>query len=161
MAHERILVIDDDPSAAALVRRILLGGGYLPVLADSAEHALTIMSSNATPLPDLIIVDLKLPQMTGLEFAKRLRDVRCTIPIIAYTGVFDDPDLECEAFKAGCDGYVEKTGDIRLFAAVVALHLQRVEDARVAAQLAAEKATMKAGERETIRTRKPVKKGHH
>lgn len=127
MAHELILVIDDNETGLSLTRTILLGFGYLVKTAYDAEAALDILASPER-LPDLIVLDLNLPRMSGLELAKQIRAVGCMIPIIAFTaystGAWDFPE---QVYAAGCDGFVEKNGDVDTLPRVIGQFFRRRE----------------------------------
>lgn len=110
--HEAILVVEDNRLTANLTRAILLAAGYLVMEAPTAEDALALLA-NDTRLPDLIVLDLNLPRMPGLEFARKVRSVGCQIPIIIYTAEAPrDWQYPKQAYDAGCNAFVEKDGDV-------------------------------------------------
>lgn len=129
-----VMIIDDDFSSGALTRAVMRGAGYLTVMAESAEEALAKLSDERQPLPALLIVDIQLPLMSGLELARKVREAGCIIPMIAYTA-HRDLGYEKKAFEAGCNGYVEKTGDIRLLVNVARLHIEQSQEALEALRL--------------------------
>jgi two-component system, cell cycle response regulator DivK len=121
MAHEPVLIVDDNPQNLKLARVILAAAGYEVKTAIDAEDALRILESFA---PRLILMDLQLPRMDGLELTRRLKadPARREIVIIALTAYAMKGD-DRKAFAAGCDGYVSKPIDIDTLARVVAEHL--------------------------------------
>src|SRR5690242_4564623 len=106
MAGEPILIIDDNPINLKLEKILLSVEGYDVRTATDAEEALKIME---TFVPRLILMDLQLPGMTGLELTKKIKsDPRLNkIIILAVTAYAMKGDRE-KALEAGCDGYITK-----------------------------------------------------
>jgi two-component system, cell cycle response regulator DivK len=123
MAREPVLIVDDNPQNLKLAKVILVAQGYEVKTAIDAEDALRILESFA---PHLILMDLQLPRMDGLELTRRLKadPARCEITIIALTAYAMKGD-DAKAFAAGCDGYLSKPIDIDELPRVVADHLVR------------------------------------
>jgi CheY-like chemotaxis protein len=121
MAREPVLIIDDNPQNLKLARVILAAEGYEVKAAIDAEDAMRILESFT---PRLILMDLQLPHMDGLELTRRLKadPARCGIIIIALTAYAMKGDDE-KAFAAGCDGYMSKPIDIDALPRLVAEHL--------------------------------------
>ncbi len=113
-----ILVVDDSPVNLKLATKLLEWEGYRVQQAADAEMALAIVRD--TP-PDLILLDLQLPRMDGLTFARLLKDDPATraIRIAAFTAHVMKGDEE-KALSAGCDGYISKPIDTREFPRQVA-----------------------------------------
>jgi len=109
MQHEPLLVIDDNPINLKLVRVVLEIGGYDVSEAQDAEAALALLE---TIHPRLILMDLQLPGMDGLELTRRLKAAPTTsdIIIVAVTSYAMKGDQE-RALAAGCDAYVTKPID--------------------------------------------------
>ncbi|MDH7501057.1 MAG: response regulator, partial [candidate division NC10 bacterium] len=84
MAREKILVVDDDPDLLNLVRYNLEKEGFQVLLATDGERALQLASSE---LPQLILLDLMLPQVDGLEVCRQIKRDEATsaIPVIMLT----------------------------------------------------------------------------
>lgn len=123
MPAERILVIDDNPQNLKLARVLLVCEGYeVETAADPAEA----MASLRSATPDLILMDVQLPGIDGLELTRRLRaDPRTTsIVILAVTSYAMKGDEE-KALAAGCDGYVAKPIDVGELPRMIAEHLAR------------------------------------
>lgn len=118
-----ILVVDDNPQNLKLVRVLLESEGYRVRAAADAEEALLVLESLE---PDLILMDLQLPGMDGLEFTRRLKadPARRKIRIVALTAYAMKGDRE-RVLAAGCDGYVAKPVDCNALLRVVEEQLTR------------------------------------
>ena len=120
---EPILIVDDNASNLKLVRVLLAAEGYGVRTAADAEQALQVL---ATFAPRLILMDIQLPGLDGLELTRRLkadpahRDV-IVVALTAYAMKGDDE----KAFAAGCDAYVTKPIDISALSQQVAELLAR------------------------------------
>lgn len=125
MSGEPVLVVDDNPQNLKLARVLLAGEGYEVRTAADAEEALRVLESFA---PRLILMDLQLPGMDGLELTRRLKadPARRHIVVVALTAYAMKGDRE-EALAAGCDDYVPKPIDTNALPALIASHLHRVE----------------------------------
>jgi len=123
MAGEPILVIDDHPTNLKLTRVILAAEEYDVRTAGSAEEALTMLE---TFTPRLIVVDLQLPELDGLELTRRLKadPARRGIVVLALSAYAMNGD-EQKAFEAGCDGYATKPIEPDHLAAIVSRYLDR------------------------------------
>lgn len=121
MAGEPILIVDDNAANLKLARVLLSGEGYEVRTAADAEQALELLE---TFRPRLILMDLQLPGMDGLELTRRLKadPMRRDIAVIALTAYAMKGDEE-KARAAGCDGYVTKPIDTDALPRVVAGHL--------------------------------------
>jgi CheY-like chemotaxis protein len=118
---DHILIVDDNPQNLKLTRVILVSEGYEVETATDAEEALQAVERSK---PALILMDLQLPGMDGLELTRRLksdpryRDV-IVIALTAYAMKGDDE----KAFRAGCDGYVSKPIDTQALPKTIAARL--------------------------------------
>jgi CheY-like chemotaxis protein len=123
MARESILVVDDNPSNVKLVKFLLEKRGYDVRVAANADQALAELGRHN---PDLILMDLQLPGLDGLELTRRIKAEPSTnaIPIVAVTAYAMKGD-EARALAAGCEGYVTKPIDTRSFPEIVRAHLDR------------------------------------
>jgi two-component system response regulator MprA len=101
---KRILVIDDDPGIASLLRRGLSYEGFSVATAASGEEGLHM--ARDTP-PDLVILDLMLPGIDGHEVLHRLHSVDAQLPVLMLTAR-DTPDDQIKAFGFGAEDYVIK-----------------------------------------------------
>lgn len=111
MSDPRILVIDDSAANLKLLRVLLLTEGFRVSTATNAAEALALVESE---LPDLVLTDVQLPDLNGLELARRLKsDPRsAAVPVVAVTAYAMSGDKE-RAMSAGCDAYVSKPIDTR------------------------------------------------
>jgi two-component system response regulator MprA len=105
----RILVIDDDDSVRAAVRRALLLGGYEVLLAETGQQGLL---KAQTDVPDAIVLDLGLPDIDGMEVCRRLRSVENRTPILMLTAR-DAVEDRVDGLEAGADDYLVKPYDVR------------------------------------------------
>jgi CheY-like chemotaxis protein len=117
MSDKVILIIEDNPSNLKLARICLENFGYIVMTASAAEEGLVILRETH---PDMILMDLQLPQMDGLQLASMLKQNPQTqdIIIIALTAYAMQGD-EMRALSSGCDGYITKPFDTRELAATV------------------------------------------
>lgn len=101
-----ILIIEDNESNIYLISFILKQHGYRVIEAKSGEEGITRACSAR---PDLIIMDIQLPGIDGLEATRRIRESEADrrIPIVALTSYALMGDRE-KAIEAGCTGYIEK-----------------------------------------------------
>ena len=122
VAAEAILVVDDNAANLKLARVLLQGEGYQVRTAADAESALQLLQSFT---PRLILMDIQLPGMDGLELTRRLKADAATkdIVILALTAYAMKGDEE-KARAAGCDGYVAKPIDIDSLPRVIAEDLR-------------------------------------
>lgn len=102
-SRKRILVVDDEPQITLVLRSGLSKHGYDVRGAAEGESALELFNAWS---PDLVITDLSMPNMTGLELCRRLRS-KSQIPIIVLS-VKESENAKIEALDAGADDYVTK-----------------------------------------------------
>jgi two-component system cell cycle response regulator DivK len=123
MAGEPVLVVDDNSQNLKLVRVLLKTEGYEVRTAVDAEDAIRELEGFS---PRLILMDLQLPGMDGLELARLLKadPLRRDIAIIAVTAYAMKGD-EVKAMAAGCDAYVAKPIDVQTLPLMVREHLDR------------------------------------
>jgi two-component system, cell cycle response regulator DivK len=128
VAGEPILIVDDNPHNLKLARVLLVGEGYEVRTATDAEQALELLDSYQ---PRLILMDLQLPGMDGLELTRRLKSdrTRRDIIVVALTAYAMKGDEE-KARAAGCDDYVSKPIDTEALPRIVAGHLSSGARAR-------------------------------
>lgn len=111
MTAGRILVVEDNPLNLKLVRDVLGAAGYDVMAAASGEEGLHLATERP---PDLVLMDLQLPGIDGVETMHRMRDgvVPEGVPVIALTA-FAMPGDQANAARAGFDGYLEKPISVR------------------------------------------------
>ena len=105
-----ILYVEDNIDNRTLVRRILMAEGYNLLEAVNAAQALETLQDNK---PDLILMDINMPDMDGYSLTAKIKSTPGleTIPIIALTANVMRGDRE-KSLEAGCDGYIQKPIDI-------------------------------------------------
>src|SRR6266700_384997 len=130
MAGDPVLIVDDNPANLKLLRVLLEAESYQVRTANTSEEALAVLESFH---PRLVLTDIQLPGMDGLEFTRRLKSNPATrdIVVLALTAYALAGDEE-RAHRAGCSGYVTKPVDTRTLPATVKLHLEPRQAARPA-----------------------------
>ena len=110
--NSTILYVEDNMDNRTLVRRILMAEGYNLLEAVNATQALEILENNH---PDLILMDINMPDMDGYSLTAQIKRTPGLelIPIIALTANVMRGDRE-RSLEAGCDGYIQKPIDIDL-----------------------------------------------
>lgn len=118
-----ILVVEDEPAIQELISYGLRQAGHKVFCAEDAEQAMTIVND---VLPDLVLLDWMLPGMSGIEFAKMLRQVPRTknIPIIMLTARTEEGD-KVSGLEVGADDYITKPFSPRELAARIKAVLRR------------------------------------
>ena len=109
----RILYIEDDPNNRLLVRRILVAEG---ITVEEADNALDGINKALRNPPDLILMDISMPGMDGLQATMEIRNTPeiAHIPVIALTANVMEGDREM-TLNAGCNGYIGKPIDVDTF----------------------------------------------
>ncbi len=100
----RLLIVEDDEDIAQALQRMLHAEGFEIMLVSQGEHALAEVSIFH---PDLIVLDVGLPTISGFEVAKRLREDQQDIPIIMLTAL-EEIDSRVEGLDSGADDYLIK-----------------------------------------------------
>jgi len=128
MPGEPILIVDDTPVNLKLTRILLVNEGYKVMTAASAEEALELLRSYH---PQLILADIQLPGIDGLELTRRIKknDETRDITVVALTAFAMKGD-EQKAVEAGCDGYITKPIDTRSLGSRIREHLNRRAEAQ-------------------------------
>lgn len=105
--RRRVLVVDDEIDLLNLIATLLRRIQLEPVTADNAMRAAQLLRQ--PPLPELIVLDLMLPDVSGVEFLKQMRSkpVFDNIPVLVLSALVD-PDVIREALEAGADRYLTK-----------------------------------------------------
>jgi len=118
---KKILVVEDNEQNCYLMQYMLEQSSYNVVLANSGVQAITMTVQEK---PDLILMDIQLPDMDGLEVTRRIRSSQGgnEIPIIAVTSFAMAGDRQ-KSLAAGCSGYIEKPINPETFLLEIAKYL--------------------------------------
>lgn len=121
MSGKRILIVDDNATNLKLVAYLMKANGYTVDTALEAEAAIVAIRANR---PDVILMDIQLPGIDGLELTRRLKADAATrdIVIVAVTAYAMKGDQD-KALAAGCDDYITKPIDTRALPETIARHL--------------------------------------
>lgn len=115
----RVLLVEDDLRLQTLGRKILERHGYLVLLAGDGRAAVELAGSSH---PDLVLMDVSLPEMDGLEATRLIKRAQPDLPIVALTAHAMERDRE-RTRDAGCDGFLSKPYQIPELLAAVSEHL--------------------------------------
>ena len=117
----KVLIVEDNPANMALAIFLLESAGHVVINATDAEAGLTLARDEQ---PQLILMDIQLPGMDGLEATRLLKldDTTRGIPVIALTALAMKGDEE-RIRAAGCDGYIAKPLAYKEFLAVISSRL--------------------------------------
>jgi two-component system, cell cycle response regulator DivK len=129
MAGEKILLVEDNVMNRRLAEFLLRSQGYQVSEAATAQEAFEMLESEQ---PDLIVMDIQLPGMDGLEATKKIKAQPATanIPVLAVTSYAMKGDRE-KAAAVGCVGYITKPIDKTAFIQEISKHLgdkSKIED---------------------------------
>ena len=137
MAKQRILIVDDEEDICMILSYSLQKAGYETLVAHSAEEALALLlpdSPIASSPIDLILLDIMMGEMSGLEMAERLKSENGKvksenhIPPIIFLTALSDEDTVLQGFKLGADDYISKPFRIAEVLARVAAVLRRTAE---------------------------------
>jgi two-component system, OmpR family, alkaline phosphatase synthesis response regulator PhoP len=128
MADELILVVEDEADIQELLEYTLGKDGYRVDVTDRGEEALDLVQEHR---PSLVVLDLMLPGLDGLEVCRRLKRAETTseIPVIILTAKGEEEDVVA-GFEAGADDYVTKPFSPKVLSARVAAVLRRAPESR-------------------------------
>jgi DNA-binding response OmpR family regulator len=126
MAHKKILVVDDEKKLVDIVKAYLERDGYRVIVAYDGRLALQMARSES---PDLIILDLMLPEVSGWDVCRTLR-TESNVPIIMLTALGDDSD-KILGLELGADDYVVKPFNPKELVSRVRAVLRRTESAAI------------------------------
>lgn len=126
---QKILIVDDEEMLTSLLSDHLRDNGYMTFTANSAKEAETLLKH----MPDLILLDINMPDTDGLEFCRTIREhVSC--PIVFLTARITDQD-KVNGFMNGGDDYITKPFSLVEITARIAAHLRRDMRSRANAAL--------------------------
>lgn len=128
---EKILVVDDERSLRSAMKNLLEAEGFSVVQAKNGDEALRMFAEHN---PDLVLLDVMMPGMNGIQTCEEIRKSDPLAPIIFLTAVPSDT-TKVRAFGAGADGYVEKSENPDVLVAHVRAALRRAGSASAAALL--------------------------
>jgi two-component system alkaline phosphatase synthesis response regulator PhoP len=151
MATRTVLIVDDEPEIVTITRDYLERAGFRVL---SAGDGLTALRLARAELPSLMVLDLMLPGMDGLDVARSLRADPATraVPIIMLTALVEEPD-RLIGLELGADDYITKPFSPRELVARIKAVLRRVEGDREPA------ATLRAGDLAIDLQRRTVRRG--
>jgi DNA-binding response OmpR family regulator len=112
----RVLVVDDDPNVGDMLQDLLVEAGYVVKHALDGTEALRLVPVFE---PDVVLLDLQLPGMSGVEVLDRLRRDHPTVPVIIVTGN-DDVEVARRMLRGGAFDYLSKPFTVEVLARVVA-----------------------------------------
>lgn len=149
MTH--ILVIDDDPAVTSVLRRGLSYEGY--TVTTAADGSAGLAAARQTP-PDLVVLDIMMPGIDGLEVLRRLRAADATLPVLMLTAR-DTPADQVQGLETGADDYMVKPFSFEVLLAHIHALLRRRE-AEQPAVLRYADLTLEPGRHAVLRGERPV-----
>ncbi len=129
MGKARLLVVDDDSAARSALERLLRSEGYT---VDGAEDGVKALARAAEAPPDLVVTDLKMPNMDGIGLLTKLREQDKSLPVIVATSSHD-LSAAVVAMRGGAEDYIAKPIDFDALRVVIERALQR-RDVRIEAE---------------------------
>lgn len=120
----KILVVDDEAPVRDLLGDLFKKEDCLPISCGSGEEALAILKEEAF---DVVLLDIKLPEMSGLEVLKEIRRKYTELPVVMITGFGFDEDLISKSKQFGCCGYIGKNMPV---AQIIVTFMQFVKEAK-------------------------------
>ncbi|MBI4573985.1 MAG: response regulator [candidate division NC10 bacterium] len=105
----RVLVVDDEPDAVELLTEFLRAKGYEVITASDGEEALRKVKEDR---PHLILLDVRMPKLNGLEVLRRVREIDREVGVIMVTAV-NEEETGREALKMGAFDYITKPLDLK------------------------------------------------
>ena len=124
-----VLIVDDEPDVEALFRqqfrRDLRAQRFVMDFAGSASEALAHVASTVEQPPILILSDINMPGMSGIEMLPKVREMRPDVPIVMITA-YGDPETKRKAIEGGADGLLTKPIDFALLREEIETRLKQV-----------------------------------
>jgi len=127
----KILIVDDDPQVQILIKSLVEMKGHESVPAETGAKALELIRQNAF---DLIITDLRMPQMNGLELLREVKSLQPSLPVIMVTA-YASSETTAESARLGVFEYLEKPFKIDTLLAAIERALSAGKDASRAADM--------------------------
>jgi DNA-binding response OmpR family regulator len=101
-----VLLVEDDESTRNVMTRILVREGYLALTAENAHDALSILHAPLSPI-DVVLLDVHLPDLSGIDLCARIRQLNPTIPVVVCTGEAE-PEEAARLLELGVHRYFRK-----------------------------------------------------
>jgi len=120
----KILIVDDEPPVRDLFEDLFKKEDCQTITCASGEEALAHLKKDVF---DVVLLDIKLPGMSGLEVLKNIRDTHKDLPVVMITGFGFDEDLIAKSKQFGCSGYIGKNMPI---AQIIVTFKQFVKNAK-------------------------------
>lgn len=120
----KVLVVDDEAPVRDLLNDLLKREDYKVTVCATGEEGLELFKKEAF---DVVLLDIKLPGISGLEVLKNIRDTNESLPVIMITGFGYNEDLICKSKEFGCSGYIGKNMPV---AQIISTFKQFVEKAK-------------------------------
>jgi CheY-like chemotaxis protein len=121
-AGKKVLIVEDDPVSLEFMKEIVSGTKAEIITAQNGTEGL--LRFRETEDLSLILMDIRLPDISGLEVTKKIRSQHSSIPIIAQTAYTMDNDAK-KCLDAGCDDYLTKPVDIKTLMNVINKHFKK------------------------------------
>jgi len=120
----KILVVDDEAPVRDLFEELFKKEDCQTVVCSSGEEALKILKDETF---DVVLLDIKLPGMSGLQVLKSIREINKNLPVVMITGFGFDEDLIAKTKEFGCSGYIGKNMPV---AQIIVIFKQFVKNAK-------------------------------
>lgn len=104
-SYKKVLIVDDEPDTLELVKLVLESGGFKTVLATSGKEALNVVESTK---PDLVLLDIMMPDMDGWEVFRKIKEKYSTLPIAILTAKAQNFDRLLGLHVLKADDYITK-----------------------------------------------------
>lgn len=121
----KVLVVDDEAPVRDLLSDLLKREDCKVTVCATGEEALELLKKDTF---DVVLLDIKLPGISGLEVLKNIRDANKNLPVIMITGFGYNEDLICKSKEFGCSGYIGKNMPV---AQIIATFKQFAKNAKV------------------------------
>ena len=122
--HPVILIVDDDLLLLKTVRGILTGGGFRVITASNAITALFLLAKRN---PDLVLLDIMMPNLDGFKALEMIR-LHSNVPVIMLTCLTDENSLRRTLSDGGADGYITKPFSSEVLVAQIKAKLRRADN---------------------------------
>jgi CheY-like chemotaxis protein len=124
MSSARILVVDDEPEVRLVLNEFLTGLGYAVTLADSGLAALEVLEEAA---PNVVLLDVTMPEMDGVETLKRILSIQPALPVIMVTANADI-GITSKLLALGAADYIPKPFDLEYLDQAISIQVSASQD---------------------------------